>query len=580
MKTRMFRMLALLVGMLCTSAVRAQEPELPPSLTLESSEPAPVVEPASPAPAPAPASSGNEHSVMRGGSSRRPVVPPLAAPRPAASQSALPQSLPAQPSDDHGLNVPTGEASDVHPSSGVATALPVISVETQGPPEVNVGKVAKFTITAANLGDTIARGAFVEVTLPTNAKFVGSNPPAEPNANHRIRMSVGDLRPKEKQMLFLEVIPKSRGGIELGTKIAFAALTKLAVQVKQPELSISASTPDAAMYGNTVTFKVVVRNIGDGPAEDVNVSQVFSDGLVAAKGGKSQNQVGWLMPGETREIYLSAVAQNTGILDAEFQATGAGGLESKTRTQITVRRPVVEVDATGPTISYLKRDGIYAVLLTNPGDAAATNVVTHISVAHGLQVTAVDRPVQFERASNMIRWRLDRVAPGGSEVLRFKANAQREGELVTEIVVNADAGLAADAKLNTEVISRADLSLQLADTAGPIEVGETAQFDIVVKNRGTKSARNVTVRVMLPESLDAIESGDYHVKGSILEFPAITLSEGEDKTLHFQAVGSTAGDHIVKAVLRCEALTREISVEESIFFFESQGRRVANRPGR
>ncbi len=462
---------------------------------------------------------------------------------------------------------------------GLATTMPIVSIETSGPPESFVGRAETYSILVNNLGETVAHHVNVDVMLPRTASRVETAPQCQPVAPFHIRFAIGSLGVKEKKTVKVRLTPTARGGSEIRTQVTLAAASALSVQTKEARLHITAAGPAKLGFGQRANYKVTVTNQGDAAAEDVNVASALPEGVeIKVDGG---GQLGYIGPGESRDIVVQVMPKLTGQVSLKFTARNKHGEKSHIVRAVEVERPMVEVVTQGPALNYLKRDGIYAVSVTNPGDASATNVKIKAAIPAGIHVTAIDRAAKYDAASRTLTWTLKHLASGGHEIFRYKATAIAEGRHAHDVLVTAAGGLRSESRHVTEVISRADVSMQIADTAGPVQVGSPAIFEVLVRNRGTKEAGNVVISVKLPVSLKPVRSTAYTSTGQSIRFPVISLPPGGQKVLRFEAVSDEAGDHIVQVSLRSDSLQRELSAEESIFFYESQKKpgNIATRPG-
>ena len=97
----------------------------------------------------------------------------------------------------------------------------------------------------------------------------------------------------------------------------------------RPQLSLACQAPRAADLGQQVRYRLVVRNTGDGVAQQV----VVEPHMVA--GADSRNRVprwfpvGDLAPGASREIILRTVARRAESLQVRFFASDRNGSEAE-----------------------------------------------------------------------------------------------------------------------------------------------------------------------------------------------------------------------------------------------------------
>jgi hypothetical protein len=318
------------------------------------------------------------------------------------------------------------------------TTLPIISAEVLGPEEINVGSVASYAVLVANLGEAVVDRVHVTVHLPAAAEPLQMHPRPVSRDGAKVRFEIGRLAPKSRQRIQIELLAKQQGGMELRAEAVFTAAAAVATKVCLPELAMSVGGPEAVVIGDAATFKVVIENRGDGPAEEVAISHGDSEGPEGMSGAA---HVGRLGPGESREIYLSMLPQRAGRFFARFAATAWGGLEVRAQAELLVAQPMLALEAGGPRVCAVQSPEVFTLTIANPGDAPANHIEAVAAIPDGLHVIAFDRPVQFEPARRLVRWRLPSLPAGARETLRLKAAALHADRFALQAAAAADHGL-------------------------------------------------------------------------------------------------------------------------------------------
>lgn len=461
--------------------------------------------------------------------------------------------------------------------SRVITAVPTLQVETATPAEPLVGKPAKVTITLKNLGQAAADNVQVRTTVPAETELVKTQPNPQANSNGELLFDLGTLSSQASRQIELQLTPRRRGQIELPAIATFSVSSRAALHVRRPNLEMSCVAPPTAQFGETVTFELELINTGDGACHEIVVTPQVDPAAAIAGRSDRPLEIGSLGPGQKKTVPVAVRAVALGDLEAAFTATDAGGGEVSASAIVQVQRAVIEATVHGPNVISLKGEGVFELLLVNPGDAPAKNIEAICTLPAGLKVTLLERDVQFDGRKRTLTWRVPSLDGGDSISLAFKAQATTDGDLTTTLAARADGELAADSQHVTTVISRPDLRVQVVPRNGPLDVNAAARFEISVQNAGTKTAEDVRLRVALSEGLDPVASDDYADDGGELVFPALTLAAGESQKLEFQAVGREAGDQIVRVILESGSATRPLAVESSAFFYDRQETRVGSR---
>jgi hypothetical protein len=326
-------------------------------------------------------------------------------------------------------------------------ALPILSTEVVGPEEINVGGVASYAVLVANLGEAAVEQVHVQVRIPADAEPMQMHPRPVSRDGASVCFEIGRLAPKARHKIQIELLARQRGILELEAEAVFTAVAATSTKVCLPELALHIHGPETVVIGDAATFRVIVENRGDGPAEEVVVAQGDTDGSQPVTGAA---HVGRLAPGEAREIYLSVLPPRAGKFMATFAASAWGGLEVHAQVELLVAQPLLTLETAGPPRLSVQSPEVFTLTLTNPGDAAASNIEAVAAIPEGIHVIAFDRPVQFEAARRIVRWRLPSLPPGARETLRIKAAALESNRFVLQVAAAADYGLRVEAEHRIE----------------------------------------------------------------------------------------------------------------------------------
>lgn len=450
----------------------------------------------------------------------------------------------------------------------VSTAVPAISIQTSVPSEINLGTATRVMIAVRNSGKSPAEGVSIQTTLPETVKFVQANPAPSMTSEQLIQFEIGDLAPGAERRISIDLIPQRQGPVDLQTRAFFSASTQSALQVRRPQIAIDCQGPEQALLGETISFSVVVKNVGDGSAQDVVLKPALpSDSHVAAQ-LPSDAKLTTLGPGASKEYRFLARATEGQWLEADFTVSSRDGQETHCGKRVRILRADLEVEITGPQVSFLNKAADYQLRVWNPGDTTLDGGMVALAVPDGLQLTALSKEAHLDTESRMLTWCLAKMAPGESQSLMLKATAVKAGAQLQKAVATSGPQLTAQADHLTLVIARPDVDVAVFNRVEAVEVGVAELFTIVVKNNGSKTAEAVDVQALLPDSLTSVESDAYRTAGQQLSFPQLRLTPGEEKHLKFQATSLTAGEHAVRAAVQTEYATLPTIAETTVYFFD------------
>ena len=331
--------------------------------------------------------------------------------------------------------------SDAEPERRLVPA-PLLQIRTVYPAQTSVGRSLRLTVAIRNAGTATAGRLRIRTTLPEHALFVASHP--EPSAvdQEGLQFELGDLPAGAKQEITLELVPRTARPVVVRSVADFSLAAQSTTRVGRPQLTLSCQAPETVDLGSQVRYRLLIRNTGDGVAEQVVVEpQVLAGGRSRTAGGK-RFPVGDVPPGESREMTLRDLARDAESLHVRFYATDRKGSETVAEARVAVRRPAVEISLEGPAQMRLSEPAVFEIRATNAGSGAAEPVRVLCSVGAGLRLTVLDQQVQFAAQRGQTAWAIGRLAPGETRVLRLKARPTTAGEHLIRVAIErrSDAG--------------------------------------------------------------------------------------------------------------------------------------------
>jgi uncharacterized repeat protein (TIGR01451 family) len=455
------------------------------------------------------------------------------------------------------------------PEMNTSSAVPVISIETSVPGEINIGASAHFVISVKNSGKSIAEGVSIQTTLPPTVKFVEADPNPSLAKDRLLQFEVGDLAPGTVRRISIELIPQKTGPVDLQAKAFFSASTQSALQVRRPEITIQCGGPETAQIGETVTFRVVVQNIGDGPAQQVVLTPQLPESSYLESQVPHAAKIPVLAAGQAQEFKFVVRANQRELLEGNFIASAQGNREVQCSHRVKILCPDLRVEVTGTHIGFLGTEGEYALRTWNPGDTVLRGVRVALQVADGLEVTTLSEEASVDRENRIYTWCLPSLNPGDSHSIQLKAKAAKVGRQVQQVVAMTDAQLRAQGSHLTHVISRANVELAVSNAKEAIEVNAVEEFTISVVNHGSRAAETVTVTVQLPEGVQPVATDGSMTADRQVHFPGFRLKPAESKTLTFRAVGLSAGDHAVRATVETDFAAVPMIAETLVYFYDA-----------
>lgn len=458
---------------------------------------------------------------------------------------------------------------------------PMLSVQTTAPNEINLGKVATYTLAVKNIGGASAEVVVVQVALPPGAPLVDASPKPGTVEDGIARFNLGKIVAREERNIRLQFKPEKTGPIQLQARTSFATQSDTNIHVRQASLQIRCSAPLEVGYGECVEYEVTVSNSGDGVSKNIVVKPNLPSETHIDESSFSPCSIERLAPGESEVFCFCGNAVSEGSIKAIFTASDDMDQHVSTEWEVKINRPLLDVAVEGPSIRYLHRNGEYVVKVTNPGDAPATGINVVMSVPFGLKILGTSKEAVCNKSRNMLTWQLPQLTPGAEEFWSVYTRADEEGRQVPQVTATGEEGLSAVGQIATDVVIRPQLFATVINRSGPVEVGEIVHFSVIVTNHGTRHADTVVLGVDLPEGLEAAPMDGVKITNRHLQFPPVSLAIGQRKEIKFKAVGHQQGEHVVRVTYGDNSSHAKLAVEGEAFFYsdhKAKATYVAEKP--
>lgn len=452
---------------------------------------------------------------------------------------------------------------------------PSVIVETIGPKSLVIGKPATYRVHARNMGEGNARDVTVLMMLPQGVQLqdlrgtLGSpRQVAIGQGNFAVQWDIPVLPTRNEGFLDLILIATQKRNFELEVEVAYAPLhTKAAVSVLEPKLEMVIDGPNDILFGDSQIFKVIARNTGTGPAENVSIT------IMPIKKGQNPtviDSIGTIAPGDQKVLELELTAKQAGTLSLRAETSASNGLRAEASHDVMVRRAELEIRAQGPAMKYASTTAAYAVVVANTGNANAKEIEVEAQLPTGSKFVSASHGGRHDETTGRVIWKLSELESDSEQPLQVVATLLVEGNNVLQVNANADQGLTSRHEMITRVESVADLKLQVNDPTGPIPVGQEVEYEFRLNNRGTKEARGVVLTISFGEGIEplSIEGGKGTIQGDTVQLNTISaVNSGQDIVVKVKARGRSEGNHTFRAEVRCEDPTTRLAIEESTHFY-------------
>ena len=280
-----------------------------------------------------------------------------------------------------------------------------------------------------------------------------------------------------------------------------------------PDISLRTTGPGQGLVGDTLAYRIEVRNPGDFTAKGVLVTDILPDGLTfvssapaAAAAGKLQWSLGDLQGGESRAIDLRVRADRPGTVNHCASVVTAEKLSAQDCVATTILAPSLRVTTTGPAQAEVGQDAPFQVQVTNTGSSPLTGLVIVDRYDAGLEHAS-----QPGVTTRVIERTLGELAAGQTRNVDVTFRVVQAGQQCNAVEVQGASGVLGSAKAcltaiepggAAAAVGKPKLSITKTGPRQQVE-GSTAKFDITITNSGQAAATNLTVTDHLDAALQA-----------------------------------------------------------------------------
>jgi len=371
------------------------------------------------------------------------------------------------------------------------------------------------------------------------------------------------LSARAREQLEITLVPQDRGAMSLKMEWAMRPRQSVAqIVVQEPQLDLSVVGPRAVLFGETEVFTISISNPGTGPAENVVLDVATGDGPSESK------RIGSIPAGGREVIKLELTAGDSGEMPIRASVRAEGGLAKEFRHDVVVRRAKLEILAEGPGLKYAGAVATYSIRVRNTGDAPANQVQVGLQLPTDAKY--LSGLTNHETQGQQVAWRVGTLQPGDERIYKVRCELTLAGENRLNIVTTSADNLRTSVAIATRVEAIADLKLVVNDPQGPQAVGEEVEYEILVLNRGTKSAQAVDVVAHFADGVEPVAADglEHEIEPGQVIFKAIPrIAPGQTMLLKVRAKASKGGDHRFRAVVKCAEPDTTLVAEETTRYF-------------
>ncbi|MCI0742858.1 MAG: hypothetical protein L0Y72_27835 [Gemmataceae bacterium] len=380
---------------------------------------------------------------------------------------------------------------------------PQVTLEKRGPAQYRSGEPLRCVLLVRNVGTTPALQVRVEDELPPGARLLAADP--KPSVqNERVLWILPELAPGAEKLLRFELMLQGGGEFQASSTVTVFATLSGRAQVAQESLSVSVSGPETALSGFPAVFEIMVANNSKRPLTGLALQAKLPPGLSHPQGSHIEADVGELAAGQSKTFKMPTTALQPGRQTVEVRVNAAGGLEATGQGTVQVNMgsgPSVQIKQPEQVRIFLHKESELCIAVSNRSPKPMRNITVSDVLPEGVEfVSASDRGI-YRQESRTAHWLIDQLAPGQTKVLVAKVQGKTLGKFNNEVSARTEAREESKSSGVVQVNGFTDLALHVTERNGPIEVGQSAVFEIQLSNQGSVPATGVVVEASLPAGL-------------------------------------------------------------------------------
>lgn len=444
-------------------------------------------------------------------------------------------------------------------------------IEKLAPPAVQVNVPAKFLMVVRNVGRVPAGQVLIRDRVPEKARLIQATPKPTRQDGDLLEWELAALPPGEAYQIQLELLPTEPGEIGSVAQVISSAVAATRTRSTRPQLSIEHAAPPQVMVGQTVVMNIVVRNEGDGVAENVVIREIVPPQMMHPSGNEIENPLGNLAPGQTRTLQLPLVARTPGTARNTIRVTGEGKLSAEHSIDIQIVAPQLQVLGDGPERRFLSRPATHTFQVKNLGSANATNVQMMARLPQGLRYDSSSPAGRYDPSRHAVFWAMANLPSNAEQSVTLTTMPMAPGEQPIEFQALADLNQPQVTTRTLLVEQLSELFFDIDDLQDPIEVGTNTMYVIRVENQGSQVANNVAMVVDFPagvEPLNVESPIEYQLQrdgqtSRLVFAPVANMNPRAQMVIRVEARGSREGDHRIEVRMTSAQRPTPVSKQES-----------------
>ena len=426
---------------------------------------------------------------------------------------------------------------------------PFVTVRVRVSSQASVNEELEYRILVENHSPAPAHQVRVRNTMPTNAKFLRSTPPAE-NQTSELLWKLGTLDGGAAKEIRMTVLVLGTGEVETCSRVQYEHGQTVKTQVAAP-LKMRLTAPQSAMLYDTLTFQTDLANSTGAEVNGVSLSHQLPEGiefLTSKPSTTGDNPITWnslsIPAGQSKRLEFQASAKRSGEFTIRSTLKGPTGVLQESESKIQIGDIKLGLTVSGPQKRGVNRPTPYLITVFNNGSQTARGVRVTTRLDPSIQVVSASQGGRVEKGD--LTWNISQLSPGQKMILQGTMQATLAGTWKNRVEMIADrVKQGVQAETATQFESQNGLVMEIDASADTVEPGGQTSMTVRLVNQGKDALPKVALIFTPPEeieTLNALGPTQGTKQGTQTVFaPVETLEPGKEASFTLTLKGIKAG---------------------------------------
>lgn len=449
---------------------------------------------------------------------------------------------------------------------------PELKIEKIAPPNATLNQPMVYTIVIRNVGDSAANAVVVEDQIPMGTKLSGTIPRAELTGKKLI-WRLGTIKPGDVKEIQVKVVPTAEGQVGSVATVNFTAEVASRTTIASPKISMKLTAAPQVRVNETVTLNFVVTNNGSVDAHRVVLRNLIPENLKLPDVTERdlEYDMNTIPAGKSQTIQLPLTAVRPGKVVNRAVITVDGASAAEQQVEINVIGQLVSLSRHGQTNWYVGRPIEFENRITNNSLNPTNNTIVTESLPGTVEFVSASDGGRFDAKQRTVTWQVPHLDPNQTLALKIKVVPKAIGNHAGSVQVSENNRKGAATDYQFRAIGTSDLKIEFSEKAEAYSKGEQFTTRMVIRNKGSGAASNVSVRVTLPAELQFVSvrgPASHTTSGHEIVFEPISEIGGQGN-VHFDLTlkAIKPGDSKLQVELQSAQFKKPLIHEEAIVIF-------------